>query len=786
MKNIYLLFLCGMLWSLTSQAQTSFVPQQLGKEVNSEYPEINPVISKDRKTLFFTRVNHPENRFGIYDSQDIWYAIQKPDGTFTEAVRASDDVNIGRHNAILAALDDGRSYIISGVYNRKGTQYRKRGLSIIKYLGDNQWTKPEALNVRGMNRVNRGKFFHAYMTPDEQWIFFALTRRSGSKKLDLYVSRRTGVKRYSKPRSLKGDINNGRSNESPFLSADKETLYFSSFRPREKENFNIFFSKSIDRGYRSWTSPQLVTDTINTSGWENYFKMNTNESFAYFSSTDNSYGGADIFRVKLFEENPFVIVKGKIIDQVEQRPMAPDENYRVLVNGKEHPELELNKRAASFRVKLPLGERYTLEAELENYNGIKRTVDVSQVREYTETEADLYLTSIPYVAVSGQFKNTRNNRNLDLKHEPTVRINGQVVDSVKYDENSASFEVLLPLGRKYTFSPVVANFTGDDYVLDVTNETKYMDKNIDLFVTSYPYVQVSGVVMESNSYQPITEEFKPVIYIDNLAQDSIRIDPKTGFYTLNLPFGKNYNASVQAEGFNSFTTVIDLSNYNEFATLTHNLFAERSDRNLATITGRIINTKTDKALDEFIPVKMRVNGTVTENFEYNSNNATYTIKVPIGTSYDIAPEVRNFYNQVETVDLTKEESKVRVVQNFKITPLEIGASIDIPNIYFETGKSDLLPSSFKSLNQLKTFFDEYPNVVVEIGGHTDNTGSSQLNQRLSEARAASVAKYLIESGEIDSRRISSAGYGQDKPKATNKTAEGRAQNRRVEFTIKDL
>jgi outer membrane protein OmpA-like peptidoglycan-associated protein len=76
--------------------------------------------------------------------------------------------------------------------------------------------------------------------------------------------------------------------------------------------------------------------------------------------------------------------------------------------------------------------------------------------------------------------------------------------------------------------------------------------------------------------------------------------------------------------------------------------------------------------------------------------------------------------------------------------------------------------------------EAYPNVKVEIDGHTDNEGSGDYNRVLSEERAKTVMKYLINRG-ISADRLSAKGYGKERPVASNNTAEGRAKNRRVEL-----
>jgi OOP family OmpA-OmpF porin len=106
------------------------------------------------------------------------------------------------------------------------------------------------------------------------------------------------------------------------------------------------------------------------------------------------------------------------------------------------------------------------------------------------------------------------------------------------------------------------------------------------------------------------------------------------------------------------------------------------------------------------------------------------------------------------------------------------------NVFFATGSAKLLAKSFKPLNDVVKILSENPSYYLQIDGHTDNTGKADKNQTLSENRAASVLAYITSKG-IAADRLASAGYGQDKPAADNKTAVGRAKNRRVEMTARN-
>lgn len=103
-------------------------------------------------------------------------------------------------------------------------------------------------------------------------------------------------------------------------------------------------------------------------------------------------------------------------------------------------------------------------------------------------------------------------------------------------------------------------------------------------------------------------------------------------------------------------------------------------------------------------------------------------------------------------------------------------------IYFETAKAVILPQSFNILNSVAQAMKDYEHIRIEVQGHTDSDGSASYNLKLSDQRAASVRQYLIDAG-VDQSRLESKGYGEEVPIADNKTAEGKEQNRRVEFKI---
>ncbi|OZG70227.1 hypothetical protein BTA51_26865 [Hahella sp. CCB-MM4] len=124
-----------------------------------------------------------------------------------------------------------------------------------------------------------------------------------------------------------------------------------------------------------------------------------------------------------------------------------------------------------------------------------------------------------------------------------------------------------------------------------------------------------------------------------------------------------------------------------------------------------------------------------------------------------------------------EGTGVRVVRNGNEITLVMPG-----NITFDTGRSEVKSGFYPTLESVGLVLKEFDKTIIEVAGHTDSTGGADLNQRLSEQRAQSVGQFLVTQG-VASSRVQAVGFGPRYPVATNKTAEGRAANRRVELKL---
>ena len=223
-----------------------------------------------------------------------------------------------------------------------------------------------------------------------------------------------------------------------------------------------------------------------------------------------------------------------------------------------------------------------------------------------------------------------------------------------------------------------------------------------------------------------------------------------------------------------------LDNCTDCPCVHHDFEAEIIDTSYTGGFNPLTGTVPKKINDGFIKVGI-VGGTPPYRVEWSNGMKGNELKgLPAGkysfTAYDA-------FNCQESGQVVFKEPKI-LIDEFEegLQDIEEGQSIVLQNIFFEFNKTRLLPESYPELNKVASFIKENDIQLIEIGGHTDSEGTETYNQTLSEGRAKAVVDYLVSQG-IQPFRMQSKGYGELKPIDTNHTEEGRAINRRVEFTL---
>ncbi|MDD2564857.1 MAG: OmpA family protein, partial [Salinivirgaceae bacterium] len=166
----------------------------------------------------------------------------------------------------------------------------------------------------------------------------------------------------------------------------------------------------------------------------------------------------------------------------------------------------------------------------------------------------------------------------------------------------------------------------------------------------------------------------------------------------------------------------------------------------------------------------------------NSKTGQFLISLPSGKNYGLAVKAEGYLFHSENFNIPGATAYQEIEKEIKLNNIKKDVKIVLRNVFFDPGKAILRVESYPELNRLAGVMNEVPSLKIEISGHTDNTGSAAVNERLSRDRAKAVVDYLA-AQQIASDRLTYEGFGYSQPIADNKTNDGRQQNRRVEFKV---
>lgn len=651
--TIFSALTCLVFFSMNALAQapaSTFVPQNLGSGINTAYDEVSAVISADQTTLYFSRRNHPQNSFGGKNNADIWVSQRNADGSWGEAQR-SRELNIGQHNYVLSFSNDGNSLLL----------HTDEGLSLATRQGTT-WSAPQKLPIKATAE--------ATLSADGQILLFA----KGGK---LHHSTRQADGSWSKPEAVKMPVKVAH----PFLLANNKTLYFTSAVKGKQQD--LFRLERLGDDWTTWSQPVALNDTINTAASETQLRTNGNGAWGYFTSNRGADTKGDIYRVKLYEDRPYVLVTGKIVNAKTRRPLT-GKDISLAVNGQTPEGAVVNRDSATYQLRLPFGRLHDVSAELYQYGARHYTVDASRDREFRKVV-------------------------IDLEEEPVA------------------------------------------------------------------FALLKGKLMIKNTDRTIPAAAQPKIMVDGVETDSAQVDAQKGTYSLKLHHGTVYYVQVSAKRFESLPDLVDLKAVDGYEEI--NLDLQADAEKMAIVRGRIIHDKTGQPLAVGLPATVFVEGVSSVTAVVDSLSREYELRFPLKEKYVLGAVVPGYYPVYETIDVTKETSEVNIARDLRVALVERGSAVRLKHVFFEPKKAVLTPASFAELDRLITYLNEHPKIRIEIGAHTDPaTKVSTLNQ------AKAVVAYLTSKG-LSSHRVSARGYGATKPVASNKTPEGKAANRRVEFTV---
>ena len=203
------------------------------------------------------------------------------------------------------------------------------------------------------------------------------------------------------------------------------------------------------------------------------------------------------------------------------------------------------------------------------------------------------------------------------------------------------------------------------------------------------------------------------------------------------------------------------------------------------VKGKVINSKTRQPIEADIFYERLPENDDKGIATSDPVNGDYKIVLPAGKRYGFRAEAKGYIAVSQNEDFSAVTEYKEITRDLELTPIKVGETVQLNNLFFVQSKAEILPDSEPELERLLKLMNDNLTMAVELGGHTDNQGNSAANLQLSEERALSIVKYLIENG-VDKKRLEFKGYGGTKPIASNANAESRQKNRRVEIKILKL
>lgn len=203
---------------------------------------------------------------------------------------------------------------------------------------------------------------------------------------------------------------------------------------------------------------------------------------------------------------------------------------------------------------------------------------------------------------------------------------------------------------------------------------------------------------------------------------------------------------------------------------------------VALVKGKVYDSKTKKIISAPIVYNALKTNKELGTAISDPSTGSYSIVLPYGEKYSFMAEKEGYYAVTQNVDLSDLKEYKEIEVDLYLNPIEKGEIIRLNNIFFASGKYELLAESYAELDKLLQVLKSNSKMKIEISGHTDAVGADADNMNLSNNRANAVMNYLLGKG-IAKDRLSAKGYGETKFIASNDTDEGKQLNRRVEFVI---
>jgi outer membrane protein OmpA-like peptidoglycan-associated protein/tetratricopeptide (TPR) repeat protein len=604
---------------------------------------------------------------------------------------------------------------------------------------------------------------------------------------DLYISFKIDGE-WASSKNLGNPINQEEHDASINLSSDGKKLLIY----RTKNGGDIYEAQL--EGFQ-WTEPRAIKE-INTKEYENHAAYSADGRNLFFISNrkdELASGGKDIYIADVSEDGKFSNIRnaGSIVNTPydEDGVFFHSDGKTLYFSSKGHNTMggfdifKCDWDGESFSNLTNIG--YPINSPEDdvffvlNANG-KRAY-FSSYREEGYGEKDIYVMNFLeenelLSSLHFSIKDSNQTKPLNAIIEIRDVATGNIVASREAQDGETIAN--LPAGKTYEISVSYEKYITYKEVLELPFDagSQVVNRNIEL--SQHAQATVKGLLSDKNSKISLKGE---VEFLDAQTGEVVKgsVTNKAGIFDIDVPAGRDYQIQVRSTGYALHMDSLKLSQQSKGTELIKDFNLTRLDRSrMSVLKGRVYDAASNKPLNGLITIS-EYGGQPVIVYQKEGN---YDCIVFNGAVHTMVVDVPGYMTHTQEIHIPISDQKLEVTIEIPLVKAEKGAKFVLNNIFFDFNKSTLRPSSFRSLNSLLSMMKRYPEMAIEISGHTDNVGTMAYNQKLSESRAIIVKDYLVRNG-ISSKRIGAYGRSFRQPIATNDSHEGRQLNRRTEIKI---
>jgi hypothetical protein len=341
---------------------TKLKVENLGREVNSAYPDYAPLLYANGNRMFYTsrreglfpNKKDPNNEF----FEDIYYT-EKVNDAWVKGENIGTPLNSETHDATVSiSFDEKTLYLYRTNPNMIGGDILKSNLE------DGKWSEP--VPFESTINTKAGSESSISIHPDGSKIYFSSNRKGGYGGKDIYCIKRLPNGKWSLPSNLGGMVNTAYDEDAPFISSDGVTLYFASKGHENMGGYDLFKTVSIGAGV--WSEPKNLGYPVNSVKDDIFLSTVDDKNYFFSSNRNGGYGFSDIYH-SIFpkKKNKHLLIKGRVINDKNQNSLRASITLFNKSNNKLKGLYKSDQETGMFIMIIEPGEKYKMFVEAKGY-----------------------------------------------------------------------------------------------------------------------------------------------------------------------------------------------------------------------------------------------------------------------------------------------------------------------------------------------------------------------------------------------------------------------------------